>query len=162
MIDSDQGQDTDNETESMEIEDSADEHSPWRDTVVSVTTPRFDPRAPPGPTTRMGDDAKALDFFNLFITNETMDKILQATDRNANHKRQTDPEKHKVCIRQIIIIIIIIVIIINNNWQQLVHSHDIKVLLQGHDTEIAFKRIIGLDEHIFASIAVRFRSALTN
>ncbi len=37
VIDSDQGQDdTDNEAESMEMEDSADEHSPWRDTVVSV------------------------------------------------------------------------------------------------------------------------------
>ncbi len=71
----------------------------------------------------MGDDAKALDFFHLFITIETLDKIIQATDRNAKHKKQTDPEKHKVCIRQIIIIIIIIIItiiiiiiIINNNW----------------------------------------------
>ena len=78
--------------------DKVDPTAPkWRHVFTPRTDlPPFTPVAPPGPTSSLGAEKSALDFFYLFLDDDFFLSLLNETDLFAQQEREKAPDKHKM------------------------------------------------------------------
>lgn len=50
---------------------------------------------PPGPTTVMHHDLQPIDFMKLFVSDETLDRVVLQTNLYARQRREAEPDKHR-------------------------------------------------------------------
>ncbi|KAJ8313794.1 hypothetical protein KUTeg_008355 [Tegillarca granosa] len=56
----------------------------------------FDPRGATGPTQILAPEKNIIDFFQLFLTDELIEFILNETDHFANQEKQNHPDRNKM------------------------------------------------------------------